>query len=113
MKANKEPLIHISRRLDLTTSKTVLIKAIAICSGFIFALLLLWAFSGIDPISSITSIIMGNFSTPRRFWISIRETCLLLLVGLSLLPAFTMKYWNIGANGQIIISAMLCSVCMF
>lgn len=40
------------------------------------------------------------------------DTALLLGFGLAILPAFKMKYWNMGANGQILMSCLAAIYCM-
>ncbi len=39
----------------------------------------------------------------RRIWQTIRDTMVLLCISIGLAPAFKMKFWNIGAEGQILI----------
>ena len=39
----------------------------------------------------------------RRLWQTIRDTMVLLCISIGLAPAFKMKFWNIGAEGQILI----------
>ena len=36
-------------------------------------------------------------------WVTIREVAVLLLIAVGLTPAFRMKFWNLGAEGQILI----------
>ncbi len=44
---------------------------------------------------------------PRRFWATIRDTMMLLCIGVGLAPAFKMRFWNIGAEGQILIGGVI------
>ena len=60
-----------------------------------------------SPFKMLSSIFEGDFSTERRRWNYLQEFMLLLGVSMALLPAFKMKFWNLGANGQIVISALV------
>ena len=47
--------------------------------------------------------------TGRKFWAMLQELCMLLVIALAVTPAFKMKYWNLGAQGQVLFGG-LCSV---
>ena len=52
----------------------------------------------------------GAFGTVKRSWVTIRDLMMLLCISVGLAPAFKMRFWNIGAEGQIlrgIVSAAL------
>ncbi len=49
----------------------------------------------------------GAFGTPRRTWVTIRDAMMLLCIGVGLAPAFKMRFWNIGAEGQILIGGIV------
>ncbi len=109
----KESPFHIVRRNDLPLWQRALYKAGAILFGFILLCLLLLIFAQANPIDVITNLIQGCFSSPRRIWRTFRELALVLMVALALVPAFKMKFWNLGGNGQIIIGDLAAIVCMF
>ena len=45
-------------------------------------------------------------------WNLIQNTAILLCVSLAVTPAFKMKFWNIGAEGQILIGGLATATCM-
>jgi simple sugar transport system permease protein len=49
----------------------------------------------------------GAFGTPRRGRVTIRDTMMLLCIGIGLAPAFKMKFWNIGAEGQVLVGGIV------
>ena len=49
----------------------------------------------------------------RRIWLLLQETALLLGVSLALAPAFKMKFWNLGGNGQILMGCLSYVAVMF
>lgn len=108
----REPLFHITKRDNITTKKSILIRVIAV----FFSLLLLCVVcaiiggEGIDVV--LGALFDGNFGSERKFWIMLQDTALLLGVSLALIPAFKMKFWNLGGNGQILIGCLMAVVCM-
>lgn len=103
----REPLFHIVKRGSLPLWKAIVIRATAIISGILFSSVLCAIIFGANPFSIIGSLFKGVFGTSRRFWLLFRDTALLLGVGLALIPAFKMKFWNLGGNGQILMGALV------
>ena len=54
----------------------------------------------------------GAVGTPRLVWNLLQNTALLLCVSLAVTPAFKMKFWNIGGEGQILIGGFATAACM-
>lgn len=108
----REPLFHITKRDNITTKKSILIRVIAL----FFSLLLLCVVcaiiggEGIDVV--LSALFDGAFGSERKIWILLQDTALLLGVSLALIPAFKMKFWNLGGNGQILIGCLMAVVCM-
>ena len=105
-------MFHIEKRSEISAKKAWLIRAIAIVtalivSGIVSALLL----KG-NPITFYEKIFEGAiFGTndramKRKFWILLRETAVLLGVSLAIVPAFKMKFWNLGGNGQVLMGCL-------
>ena len=109
----KEPLFHVVKRTDLAWWKALLIRLAAIVFGIVLACLVLFISVGANPLIVIRELFNGCFGTPRRIWILFRDFALLLIVGLALIPAFKMKFWNLGGNGQITVGALASIMCMF
>jgi simple sugar transport system permease protein len=57
-------------------------------------------------------MINGAVGTPRKIWILLQETAILLCVSLALTPAFRMKFWNLGGEGQILVGGLAAAACM-
>ncbi len=101
------PLFHITKREQLPLKKAILIRAVAIVSGILFASILCGVIFGENPFKAILSIFKGAFGSSRNIWLLIRDTAILLGVGIALVPAFKMKFWNLGGNGQILMGALV------
>ena len=102
-----EPLFHIVKRGNISLWKAISIRGGAIVLGILLTSLLCGLFFSANPFSVIGSIFDGAFGTERRIWLLLRDTALLLGVGLALVPAFKMKFWNLGGNGQILMGALI------
>jgi len=55
----------------------------------------------------------GVFGTERRMWTFIKDAMLLLGVSFAILPSFKMKFWNLGANGQILVGCLASYAVLF
>lgn len=104
----KEPKIRIAKRTDLSFKKSLLIRAAAVLIAFILSAVAVIIITGgkISFFSVYKEMFSGAFGTFRRFKILIRDTCALLCLGVALAPAFKMRFWNIGAEGQALIGAL-------
>ncbi|MBO5773904.1 MAG: ABC transporter permease [Clostridia bacterium] len=113
IKAKREPLFHIVKREDLKIGYKILIYAVAILlSLFIGGVISSLASKG-DPFTFFASLIDGCFGSPRKIWVFLQQMALLLSVSMALVPAFKMKFWNLGGNGQILIGGLAAIACMF
>ena len=106
-KTIREPLFHISKRGTISLEKAILIRTIAITCAILFSAIICGIIFKANPLIVITSLFEGAFGSERRIWLLIRETSLLLGVGLALVPSFKMKFWNLGGNGQILMGALV------
>lgn len=108
----EEPKFTISKKDDSPFWKVLLIKAIAIILSLVVSALFLYFVTKLDPISVYISMYKGAFGTARRTWITIRDTVFLLLIAISLTPAFKMRFWNCGGEGQVLIGGLVTAALM-
>ncbi len=97
-------MIRISKRLELPPYLQWLIRA----SSIIFALIIMSVFLlalGHNPIKVYSAMVTGSFGTFFRFRKTIELMIPLSITALGILVAFKMKFWNIGAEGQILMGA--------
>lgn len=115
LKTIKEPLFHISKRSksSLKPYQVLIIKASSLLLGFILSSIICSIISGYSPFDFFYYLFDGTFGTDRRIWKLFKEMFLLLGVGLALIPAFKMKFWNLGGNGQILMGCLASVMCMF
>lgn len=109
----KEPLLRLVKRDTLPAKMIVLIYAIAIVASLLLSAIICTLFSSENPLSFFVSLIDGAFGSSRRIWVLLQDAALLLGVAVALVPAFKMKFWNLGGNGQILIGCLAAVSCMF
>lgn len=113
VKSAREPLFHVVKRDGLKTKFVVMIYAIAIVASLLLGGIITSLASKGDPFSFFLSLIDGCFGTERKIWVFLQQMALLLSVSMALVPAFKMKFWNLGGNGQILIGGLAAIACMF
>ncbi len=115
----REPLIHITKRDDVTLSKSVLIHFLGILAALLLSSILIVAVTGQNPIAIFKSMYEGVIGTPvansglnKKYMESIHIAAILLCISLAVTPAFKMKFWNIGAEGQVLMGCLASAYCM-
>ena len=111
-KKQREPLFHIAKRPALPWYKSWGIRAIALLAALIFAGLVAMALTGENPLQIYVTMFKGNFSSERRLWMLLQSIAMLLCVSLAVTPAFKMRFWNIGAEGQVLVGGLATAACM-
>ncbi|MBQ7182922.1 MAG: ABC transporter permease [Clostridia bacterium] len=108
----KEPLIHISRRGTLPWWTSLLIRGGAVVLALIFCALVTMLVTGENPLNIYGAIFQASFSTPRRTWVLFQNLAMLLSVSLAVVPAFRMRFWNLGGEGQMLAGGLASAACM-
>ena len=111
-KYNKEPLLHITKRKELPLKQTWMIRIGAIVAALIVSAIVTMLLTGEDPFGVFVTMIYGAVGTERKLIILFKELAVLLSVALALTPAFKMKFWNLGGEGQILMGAWATALCM-
>lgn len=111
-KKEKAPLFHVTKKSNMPLWQSLLIRFGFIVGAVILGLLIISITYGQNPIVGLEAMFKGSFGSERKIWKFLRSGALLLGVGLALIPAFKMKFWNLGGNGQILIGALTTIACM-
>lgn len=104
----KEPFVRIAKRADISHGKAWLIRILAVLLAFASGGLLLLAL-GHNPFAVYRDMVTGSLSTKTTCIATAKIAIPLLGAALSIAPAFRMKFWNIGAEGQILAGAIAAS----
>ena len=109
----KEPLFHITRRADIARSKAWIIRIVAVFASLIVSSLVIVTVTNYNPVEVYIKMFEGSFGSERKFFILLQNTAMLLCVSLAVTPAFKMKFWNLGAEGQVLVGGLASAACMF
>ena len=97
--------LRITKRGDLPKKQEIIIRIAAVLLSIIFAGLILLVF-GLNPVKIFTTIIDGSIGSKIRIQQTIIRAIPLTITALGIIVAFKMKFWNIGAEGQITMGAL-------
>ncbi len=103
---NKEPLIRISKRDGISFFRSAVIRAIAILLSLIVSAFVIYAIVKLNPLHVYGSMWDGAFGTEKRVWYLLRDMMILTCIAIGLAPAFKMRFWNIGAEGQMLVGGI-------
>jgi len=107
-----EPLFHVVKRDALPKQKVWLIRGLAIVLALVFCAIITMLLTGDNPLMVYATMIKGAFGTPRKTWITFQSLSILLIIALALTPAFKMRFWNIGGEGQVLMGGLAAAACM-
>ncbi|MGN0521298.1 MAG: ABC transporter permease, partial [Eubacterium sp.] len=108
----REPLFHIVKRDALPWYTSWIIRIASIILALIVCAVLTMLITHENPISVYETMVKGAFGTPRRVWNLFQGIAMLLCISLAVTPAFKMRFWNIGAEGQVLIGGLATAACM-
>ena len=97
---------HVIKRSALPLWKSILFRVIAVLAAVLLCSILAIFMIDADPLRFIGTMFDGAFGTWARVWVFAKDTAMLLCIALAITPAFKMRFWNIGAEGQTLIGAL-------
>ena len=110
---HSEPLIRISKRDGLIWWKSWLVRVAAVALALVLCSVIIILITGYNPVQVYYAMIRGSFGTARKFWIMLQNLAMLLCISLAVTPAFKMRFWNIGAEGQVLVGGLATAAVMF
>ena len=108
----KEPFVRIVKRDGATMKNKVIARAVAIILALIVDAIFIFAVTGLNPLSVYGVMFKGTFGTGIRFSWAMRDLVTLLCIAVALAPAFKMRFWNIGAEGQVLVGGLATALVM-
>lgn len=93
--------------------KAWLIRGGAILASLVVCALIIVLLTKQNPLEVYASMFKGSFGTKRKVWILLQNMAILLCISLAVTPAFKMRFWNLGAEGQVLIGGLASAACMF
>lgn len=108
-KQKREKWFHISKRMNASTKFLVVNKVISIVVSLLFCALL---FNSFVP-GGFFDFFVYSFNanaTVNKLFGTLAVFAILLGISVALLPAFKMKYWNLGAEGQVLMGGLFAGI---
>lgn len=109
---HKQSLFHIAKRDALPWYLNAAIRGSAIVLALIVCALVTTLMTGENPVQVYSTVLHGAFGTARKSWVTFQNLSVLLGISLAVTPAFKMRFWNIGAEGQVLVGCLATAACM-
>ena len=106
------PLFHVAKRGALPWYKTWAIRGAAVLLALLTCSIVTIVVTGENPLRIFATMFMGAFGSARRIWMLLQNIAMLLCVSLAVTPAFRMRCWNLGGDGQMLMGCLATSACM-
>ena len=107
MKARRFELpFHIVKRDALPLWKALAIRVASIVIALLLCSVLSIFLIDKSPLVFFKTMFNAVFSNSILIWQFAKDTAVLLCISLAITPAFRMRFWNIGAEGQTLIGAL-------
>ncbi len=107
-----EPFVRITKRDAIKTWKAWGIRLAAIALSLAVCAVVIYFMVRLNPLKVYEAMWSGAFGTTKRTWVTVRDTMMLLCIAIGLAPAFKMRFWNIGAEGQVLVGGIVTAACM-
>ncbi len=98
------PLVF-EKDLNAPSARVAAISLLALLLAFSAAALVFLAY-GVNPAQAYRTIFIETMLSPSGFAEGVRRAIPLLLIGVGLVLAFRVQFWNIGAEGQLLLGAV-------
>ena len=108
----KEARFHIAKRSVLPWYQVWGIRLLAIVLALLICALLSYLMTGQNPVQIYSTIINGSFGSTRKLWVMLQNLAMLLCISLAVTPAFRMRFWNVGGEGQTLMGCLASAACM-
>jgi simple sugar transport system permease protein len=100
--------IRFERRLTRSRTAVILVPIASFILALLFGALLLLLF-GIDPVQAYSGMVKGSLGSSYALSETLAKAIPLMLSGLGCAIAFRMLFWNIGAEGQLVMGGIAAS----
>ncbi len=97
--------IKIADRIDILPRHNVLSLAFSLAAGLL-AISFIFTIFGVNPLYALAKIFSGSFGSIYGIKETATKAIPLILIGSGLALAFRAKFWNIGAESQLLMGAI-------
>ncbi len=102
----------MSKRDGLPLWKSFGIRLIGLAIALLICSVIIYSLTKLNPLKVYAAMFNGTFGTNKRIWVTIRDIMMLVCISVGLAPAFKMRFWNIGAEGQVLVGGIVTAACM-
>ena len=102
---NKPAWLNVERRPAASGRLVFAVSIIAILAALVVAGIFFWIY-GVSPVHAYQLILKGALGSRLGLAETVRRAIPLLLIGVGLTIAFRALFWNIGAEGQLLMGAI-------
>jgi len=103
--------LYITKRTAVPLKQQIIVRVIAIVMALLVSSIVTKVLTGDNPISIYTTIFHGAFGQGRLL-VTIHDIAILLCISLAVTPAFKMRFWNTGAEGQVLVGCLSTAIVM-
>ncbi len=104
--------LRIRKRDSISKGKALGIRLLTVLCSLVACGLLIVAVTRLNPLQVYAGIVGGAVGNARRVWVTLRDVMALLVVSVALVPAYKMRFWNIGGEGQILMGGLATAALM-
>ena len=105
MHEQNTPLVRLAKRDGMSRGKVWAIRGASFAAALLLSALI-FLFLGHSPLEGYATILDGALGKPTAIRQTVRIAIPLLGTALAIAPCFKMRFWNIGAEGQITAGAV-------
>ena len=95
----------ISERIDIQPRHSFMSLVFSLAAGLL-AISCIFLISGVNPLYALAKIFSGSFGSLYGLKETLTKAIPLILIGSGLAVAFRAKFWNIGAESQLLMGAI-------
>ena len=108
----KDPFVRIVKRDGATMGRKIYVRAASILLALVIDAIFIFSVTGLNPLAVYGVMFNGTFRNSVRFSWAMRDLVTLLCISIALAPAFKMRFWNIGAEGQVLMGGLATALVM-
>ncbi|MBE5779353.1 MAG: ABC transporter permease [Clostridiales bacterium] len=108
----REPLFHISKRGETPWYFAWIVRIVAIILALLVCSVISVVMTEKNPFEIYNYMYKGAFGRADKTLVTFRDVAMLLCISLAVTPAFKMKFWNIGGEGQALMGCLASAACM-
>lgn len=97
--------VNVTDRANQTPLTTLAANVGSLAAGLV-AIGIIFLVCGVNPFYAIGKIFMGSFGSMYGFKETLTKAIPLVIIGCGLTFAFRARFWNIGAEGQLLMGAV-------